>query len=247
MVASTQGKRIIGMSWFIYDYPHRIFFEECRSPNRNRMFRDVINDHHSYVDYTDVPQRRINWLIYETVSGNLIGAIGISSAVLAIKVRDDYIGWNVETRLSNLNKVANNYRFATIKENITIDCAGSTILKCLRHYSKDRWKEKYNDPLVLLETYVKPPWKGTVYKADNWQHVGKTKGTSIKRAPIKLWQREDSIRGRLARENPQEAVKRYASKGSGLHYNTGVTTKKEIFVRHLTPDWKQQLTQQERL
>ena len=138
------------MSWFIYDHPHSIVFEECRSPNRNRMFRDVINDHHSYVDYTDVPQRRINWLIYETLSGNLIGAIGISSAVLAIKPRDDYIGWDVDTRLSNLNKVANNYRFATIKEHITIDCAGSTILNSLRHNRTYRWKENYNDPLVLL-------------------------------------------------------------------------------------------------
>ena len=219
-----------------------MFLEECQSTNRNRLFRQLIDDHHSYVNYTDAPQRRINWLVYETKSGNLIGAIGVSSAVIALSMRDSYIGWNAEQRIANLNKVANNYRFAVINENITLDCAGSIILKALRHTSRYRWQHKYNDPLVLLETYIKPPWQGTVYVADNWIRVGITKGFSIKKVPLKLWQAERGARGELARTNPQEAIRRYASKKSGQRYNITKSEPKHVLIRPLVKEWKEQLS-----
>jgi hypothetical protein len=40
-----------------YDYP--IFLEECLVPSQTKIFRELINDYHSYVKYVDVPQRRI--------------------------------------------------------------------------------------------------------------------------------------------------------------------------------------------
>lgn len=228
------------MNFFDYRsiHAHPIFLDECQSPARNKIFRTTIDDHHQYVNYTDVPQRRINYNVYETNSGNLIGAVGISSAVLAISPRDNWIGWDMKTRLANLNSVANNYRFALIRENITIDCVGSQVLKLLRIQGASRWKDKYGDELVLLETYVKPPWTGTVYRADNWTHVGMTKGFSIKKAPVKLWQRENSARGELARKDPSEAIRIYASKKSGQHYNIGKSEPKHIFVRPLCKKWK---------
>ena len=38
----------------------------------------------------------------------------------------------------------------------------------MREVGAKRWKEKYGDDLMLIETFVKPPWTGSVYKADNW-------------------------------------------------------------------------------
>ncbi len=219
-----------------------IFFEECKSPDKNKIFRETIDNHHQYVKYTDVPQRRINYNVFETKSGNLVGAVGISSAVLAISARDNWIGWNKKERLSNLNHVANNYRFALIRENITIEYVGTRVLKILRLLGALRWKDKYGDDLVLLETYVKPPWSGTVYLADNWTRVGMTKGFSIKKAPVKLWQRENTSRGELARKNPAEAVRIYASKKSGKHYNIEKSEPKHVFVKPLRKKWKPILT-----
>ena len=231
------------MTFFNFSTIHNgpVFFEECQSPESNKIFRTTIDEHHQYVKYTDVPQRRINYNVYETKSGNLIGAVGLSSAVLAISPRDNWIGWNKEERLANLNHVANNYRFAIIRENLTIDCAGSRALKLLRMQGAARWKDKYGDDLILLETYVKPPWTGTVYLADNWTHVGMTKGFSIKKAPLKLWQKEDSPRGKLARENPGEAIRLYASKKSGEHYNVEKSEPKHIFTRPLVRKWRARL------
>ena len=229
-----------------HDYP--IFFDECKSQPQNAMFGNTITTYHSYVKHVTPPQRRINWNIYETVSGNLIGAIGMSSCVLAIGSRDNWIGWNKEQRLRNSNSVANNYRFCLIKKNITIENCGTMSLKLFRRHGKQRWEEKYGDKLVLLETFVQPKItdnennerNGSVYLADNWTLVGKTLGNSISKAPLLLWQKEDSKRGELARSNPEEAIKKYA-KGNE-HYHVTKSEIKLVFVKSLVKNWKNFLT-----
>ena len=108
------------MSFFDYsnahDYP--LFFDICDSYEKNQIFGKTITNHHRYMKHVEPPQRRIKWNVYETVSGNLVGGIGISSCVLALGARDKFIGWDMETRLRNSNSVANNYRYGLIKPNI---------------------------------------------------------------------------------------------------------------------------------
>lgn len=39
------------------------------------------------------------------------------------------------------------------------------------------WQNTFGHPVVLLETFVDPRrFRGTVYKAANWLHVGETRG-----------------------------------------------------------------------
>lgn len=229
-----------------HDYP--IFFDECKVQHQNQTFAHTITNYHSYVKHVTPPQRRINWNIYETVSGNLIGAIGLSSCVLAISSRDNWIGWNKVQRLTHSNSVANNYRFCLIKKNITIENTGTMSLKLLRNLGRERWETKYGDKLVLLETFVQPKISdettnvrnGAVYLADNWILVGKTLGNSISKAPLLLWKKEDSKRGEMARNNPEEAIKKYA-KGN-VHYNVTKSEPKIVFVKPITKNWKKILT-----
>lgn len=223
-----------------YDYP--IFLQECINSSQTKIFRDIINTYHSYVKYKDVPQRRINYIIYRTSDGKPIGAIGISSCVLAIGARDNWIGWDKDTRLKNSNKVANNYRFCLIPDN-GIPNVGTMALKLLREVSSKRWKEKYGDDLIMLETFVQPlidgsdnKRNGAVYLADNWIEVGETLGNSIKKAPLLLWQRENSTRGEMARTNPQEAIKRYAV--GREHYVITESPIKKVFLKPLVRNWK---------
>lgn len=227
----------------IVDYP--IFLQECKSPEQTKLFRDTINTYHSYVKYKDVPQRRINWNIYDTNTGNLIGAIGLSSCVLALGCRDRWIGWNKEERLQNSNSVANNYRFCLIPNN-GIKNVGTMALKLLREEGAKRWKEKYGDDLLLIETYVQPlidqsenKRNGAVYLADNWTMCGETLGNSIKKAPVLLWQRENSARGELARTNPEAAIAKYAV--GREHYVVTTSPIKLVFVKPLVKDFKNKL------
>ena len=98
----------------------QLFFEECKTPAQTQLFGETIEKYHSYVKYVNPPQRRLNWNVYETKSGNHVGAIGLSSCVLAIAARDSWIGWDKDDRISHSNNVANNYRFCLIQNNITI-------------------------------------------------------------------------------------------------------------------------------
>lgn len=216
-----------------------ITIEECNNEIKNKLFRDFINKYHSYVKYKDVPQRRINWLIWNGME--LVGAIGISSCVLGVGDRDRWIGWNKEKRQKMSNSMANNYRFC-LKPNTGIKNLGSRVLKMVREEGRKRWKEKYGDELILLETYVLRNENriGAVYLADNWINVGMTSGVSISKAPLLLWQKENSERGELARTNPKEAIKKYAV--GNEHYSVKESKPKMIFVRPLVKNWKRLLS-----
>jgi hypothetical protein len=226
------------MSKFIqFENTGFVSFDECNTPTKNKIFSETINKYHSYMKAKDTCNRRINWLVYENSSGNLIGALGINSAILAMSVRDNFIGWNKEQKRANLNKIGNNYRFCLIKDNITEDNIGTKVLKEYRIQSAIRWKEKYGDDLVLIETLVKPPWSGAVYKADNWLYCGMTKGFSFSKAPVLLWQKEKSARGDLTRENPKAAIEKYAV--GNKQYNIVKSEPKLVFVKPLVKNWRE--------
>lgn len=222
-----------------------IRFEEVDNAEKNKLFRDFINQYHSYVKYKDVPQRRINWLIWNGLE--LVGCIGFSSCVLAVGDRDRWIGWTKEERQTLSNSMANNYRFC-LKPDNGIKNLGSRVLKIARNKLIKRWKEKYGDDLLILETYVlqNENRRGAVYLADNWTHVGNTTGVSISKAPTKHWLGEKSARGDLARLDMKAAIKKYGPKdenGIGQHYAVKESQPKMIFVKPLAKDWKDKIKQ----
>ena len=243
-------------SFFDYsnDITTPIFLVECTCPAQNKLFRDTIDNYHSYVKYKDTPTRNIRWLIYETASGNLLGAIGISSATIAVAARDKYIGWNNTQRMGRLVQLANNSRFCLIPNGSSsgLKNIGTMALKQLRIVGAKRWKEKYGNDLILLETFVQPDRSkkyhghkvrsGAVYRADNWIEVGQTAGHHIRKTPLKLWAKEKGNRGKLARENPAECLRQYAGYlGDGVTSNGYKITKspiKNMFVKPLVDNWK---------
>lgn len=224
---------------------------ECNSPSENKIFKNVIDKYHSYVKYKDSPTRRIYWLVYETVSGNLVGAVGLASATIAVSARDSFIGWDNKTKMKNLGMLANNQRFCLIRDNFTIRNVGSMTLRQLRIVGAKRWLDKYGDKLVLLETFVQPERddefnghktrNGAIYLSDNWIDVGMTAGSSIRKSPLKLWAKENSERGRMARENPKECLKLfsdYLGEHNSSGYKVTKSPKKIILVKPLVYNWK---------
>lgn len=231
-----------------------IFLEECKTPIQNKLFRGTINKYHSYVKYKDSPTRNIRWLVYESESGNQIGAIGLSSATIAVSVRDNYIGWDNKTKMANLCHLANNSRFCLIKIRTTIKNSASLTLKQLRLQGSKRWKEKYDDDLLLLETFVLPKRdndfngfeirRGSCYLSDNWINIGETQGNHIRKTPLGLWTREKGERGRLAREDPEKCLKLHAGylgKCNSSGYKITKVSKKMMFICPLIWNWKDRL------
>jgi hypothetical protein len=185
--------------------------------------------------YKDTCNRRLNWNVYSD-SGEVLAGVGVNSAILALGVRDSFIGWDSAARRKHLNQVANNYRFAVRRQEKNL---GSRILRILGVVARKEWKNRYGDDLLLLETLVKPPWTGTVYQASGWSYVGMTKGSSFSKAPLGLWKKEKSARGDLARSNPKAAILRYAV--GGEHYHVTQSEPKKIFLRPLVQNWKETL------
>ena len=111
---------------------------------------------------------------------------------------------------------------------------GSQVLSVLRKEAPIAWEKKYGDELVLLETLVMPPWKGTVYLASGWQDVGMTKGYSISKLPIKLWKKGKGRRAGLAQLGKLDQY------GVGKKDVVKVTTTvpKKVFIKTLRKDWK---------
>jgi hypothetical protein len=61
---------------------------------------------------------------------------------------------------------------------------------------------------------------------------------------MRMWAKEKGERGRLARENPEECLKKYAGY-LGDHtisgYKVTKTAKKIMFLKPLVKDWKERL------
>lgn len=242
----------VEMSFFEYSSKIKtpLFLIECLSPAENKIFRETIDKYHSYVKYKDSPTRNIRWLIYESQTGNHVGAIGLSSATIAISCRDSLIGWDKDARIRNLGMVANNSRCCFIQKNATIKNIGSQALKMMSQVGRERWKEKYGQPLVLLETFVQPDRAdeyngqsqrvGTIYKASNWIEIGKTSGNSIRKGPLGLWKRETGARGELARTDPKAALEKYGY-ADGKEYVVTKSPIKLMFIKPLVWNWKELL------
>ena len=71
-----------------------------------------------------------------------------------------------------------------------------------------------------------------------------TEGNSIKKIPIVMWKKENTERGRLARENPEECMRRYAfyvNNNEKYGYDVQTTQKKIVFIKPLVKNWKELL------
>jgi hypothetical protein len=90
--------------------------------------------------------------------------------------RDRFIGWTAEQRQKHLALVANNTRFLILPW-VRVPDLGSWILGRVTARIGRDWQAKYGHPVVVLETFVEQPrFRGTVYRAANWQRVGRTTG-----------------------------------------------------------------------
>jgi hypothetical protein len=108
--------------------------------------------------------------------GRRLACLVFGAAAWKCQDRDQYIGWSAEPRQRNLALIANNTRFL-ILPSVRVPPLGSWILSQVSQQIAQDWQAKYGHPVVLLETFVEPPrFRGTVYRAANWQRVGATTG-----------------------------------------------------------------------
>ena len=105
-----------------------------------------------------------------------LGALGFSSSAVALKPRDDWLGWDKSVRLQHLERVVSLSRFL-IRPSVTCLHLASRVLGMVARRVKQDYRARYGLEILLLETFVDPSaHAGTCFRAANWIGVGQTQG-----------------------------------------------------------------------
>lgn len=114
------------------------------------------------------------------INGQVVACLAWASAAWRVRSRDEFIGWSESVKRKNLYLIANNTRFL-IPPWVQIKHMASKVLALnLKRLSHD-WLSVYNHRVYLAESFVdQSRFKGTCYKAGNWQYVGQTSGSAKK-------------------------------------------------------------------
>jgi hypothetical protein len=109
-----------------------------------------------------------------------VACVSFSSSVFRIRCRDEYIGWDYESRNRNICHIVNNSRFLILPWIRIRNLASHLLSRCSKELAKD-WDRIYGQSVYLVETFVdRTRFQGTCYKAANWNFVGKSKGNAKK-------------------------------------------------------------------
>ena len=108
--------------------------------------------------------------------GQPLACLVFGAAAWKCQDRDRFIGWSAAQRQQYLGMLANNSRFLILPW-VRVPGLGSWILAQVSRRIAADWQVKYGHPVVLLESFVeRERFRGTVYRAANWQRVGVTAG-----------------------------------------------------------------------
>lgn len=136
-------------------------------------------DRYHYLGYKRPIGSHLRYFIVDRNERKL-GCLLFSFASLSLECRDKWIGWTNEHRQKHLNLVINNNRFLIFPW-VNVEHLASKALSYATRQIGNDWEEHHGYRPVLIETFVDPDrYKGTCYKAANWQYIGETAGRASK-------------------------------------------------------------------
>ncbi len=105
-----------------------------------------------------------------------LGGLGFSASALQLKDRDQWIGWDAQTRKQQLHRVINLSRFL-IRPCVCCHNLASRVLGMSLRRVADDFELRYGYRPWLVESFVdQSRHTGTCYQATNWIEVGQTEG-----------------------------------------------------------------------
>ncbi len=142
--------------------------------NDERNLWNYLVDRYHYKGCRTVVGRHLKYLVY--LEHQLIACLGFADAVLQLKSRDQWIGWDVNQRQAKFHLVINNVRFLILPW-VKIKYWASKLLSLSAKMIIAHWENYYNYRPLVIETFVeKQRFVGTSYKAANWIYLGQTRG-----------------------------------------------------------------------
>lgn len=140
------------------------------------LFRCFVSKYH-YLGLQNTVGENMQYLVRDC-HGSPLACLLFGSAAWKVAPRDNFIGWDVQTRQTRLCFITNNTRFLILPWVNVPHLASHILAKVARTICLD-WKKKYGHCVYMLETFVdRSRYRGTCYRAANWIFVGTTKGRS---------------------------------------------------------------------
>jgi hypothetical protein len=150
-----------------------IDFQQARRTAQEPLFNSLI-EHHHYLGYEQPVGEHLKYLIW--AHNRPIACLAWSSAPRHLGSRDRYIGWSAPVRRRNICLVAYNTRFLILPWIRVPHLASHILGQVAKRLSLD-WERMYGHPVYFAETFIDPGrFRGTCYRAANWQLLGLTTG-----------------------------------------------------------------------
>jgi SRSO17 transposase len=129
-----------------------------------------------YLGYRNLLGRRLKYIAF--LENRPVAALSWSAPALKMAARDCFIGWSSAQRKRHLHQVAGNSRFL-IPTWVKIKNLASHVMALNIARLVSDWMLHFNHRLLLLETFVDGRYfDGACYKASNWLHIGRTRGST---------------------------------------------------------------------
>ena len=149
-------------------------FRQVRRTWEEPLFNSLLDRYH-YLGYTQPVGEHLKYLVYAL--GRPIACLAWSSAPRHLGPRDRFIGWSAEARRKNIRFLAYNTRFLILPF-VQVEHLASHILGRMARLLPEDWERIYGHPVHYLETFVDPErFRGTCYRAANWNVLGLHDGT----------------------------------------------------------------------
>jgi len=169
MIYKTNKTPMVGE---ISDYEEEVLLHKVDETKWEKTWNELVRKYH-YLGYGSVIGARMKYII--TLGAYIVGAISFCSAAYHLGPRDEYIGWDEETRLAMLPHLLSNNRFLILPWISIRNLASRVLSLSLQRLRKD-WEKQYGITPYMVETFVDNAYQGTCYKAANWTYLGLTKG-----------------------------------------------------------------------
>jgi hypothetical protein len=147
-----------------------------RDEEQRRWWRELVGRYH-YLGHRVPFGAHLRYLIYVTCPRwRVVGCLQLSSPAWKMAARDQWIGWDEQTRRVNLQRIVNHSRFLLLPWVQVRNLASHVLAKMVREFPP-QWEQAYAVRPLLVETLVdQQRFRGTCYRAANWQWLGTTQG-----------------------------------------------------------------------
>jgi hypothetical protein len=151
-----------------------LMVQRVKDLTQRELFKQLLGRYH-YLGYAMPFGARLQYLVYVSrPRREVVGCVQFSSPAWRMKARDQWIGWDDNTRKLHLQHVVNNSRLLVLAR--IRNLASKMLSLALKQLECD-WHRQYGVQPFLVETLVdQQRFHGGCYRAANWIEVGQTSG-----------------------------------------------------------------------